>query len=236
MRTVIVDDEKQIREGLRILLSKIEGIVVVGEAANEVEAKRIIDQLRPDLVLLDIQLKNATGFDMLEMFSHQKFKLIFITAHNEFAIKAFKYNAFDYLLKPIDPVELRQTIDRLKHQIDDEKQIQRLQENKEFEKITIKTSERIYVLLLSEIIRCEADQGYTHFYMENQQRIVSAKTLKEYNALLPEDQFVRVHQSHLVNKRFIASYDKKGFLVLKNNQKVPVSVRKRHFVNELLKT
>ena len=113
MRTIIIDDEKQIREGLKILLSQIKQVTIVGEATTLTEGREIIERLQPDLVLLDIQLKNQTGFNMLESLSRIDFKLIFITAYNEYALKAFKYNAFDYLLKPVDPEELYLTIERL---------------------------------------------------------------------------------------------------------------------------
>lgn len=236
MRTIIVDDERQIREGLRILLSQIETINVVGEASTMMEAKEVIERLQPDLVLLDIQLKNKTGFDMLDALSNLNFKVIFVTAYNEYAIKAFKYNAFDYLLKPIDPEELRETITRFLQQNNATKQqLALLNDNSDFQKIIIKTSEHIYVLPIKEILHCKADQGYTHFYMNDSTHVLSSKTLKEYNALLPENEFVRVHQSHLVNWQYVISYDKKGFLILKNEVQIPVSVRKRHFVMELLK-
>lgn len=236
MRTIIVDDEKGVREGLKILLSSINTIEVIDEAGTIEEAKEKINMLKPDLVLLDIQIKDKTGFDMLDGLSDYNFKLIFITAFNEYAIKAFKYNAFDYLLKPIDPEELQETIERLKEQTNyqDSKQVEILKTNKELDRIVIKTTEQIYVLDLAEIVHCKADQGYTHFYTRDKKHILSSKTLKEYNEMLPQEQFVRVHQSHLVNWKYVASYEKKGELILKNSERIPVSVRRRHVVSELL--
>ncbi len=236
MRTIIVDDEKQIRDGLKILLSSINDIQIIGEASNIEEAAKKISELKPDLVLLDIQIKDKTGFDMLDDLTSHDFKLIFITAFNEYAIKAFKYNAFDYLLKPIDPEELNNTIERLKEQSEynTRQQMEVLKENKELNRIVIKTTEQIYVLDLEEIVHCRADQGYTHFYTKNRKHILSSKTLKEYNEMLPKEKFIRVHQSHLVNWEYVSSYEKKGELVLKNSERIPVSVRRRHIVAELL--
>ncbi|SFT36025.1 two component transcriptional regulator, LytTR family [Lishizhenia tianjinensis] len=237
MRTIIIDDEKQIREGIKILVNTIPNLEVVGEADNIVDGEKLINELKPELVLLDIQLKQDTGFQLLDKIEHKNFHLIFITAYNEYAIKAFKYNAFDYLLKPIDPEELTLTVQRLREQknIQAEQLIEASKKNEDLKRLVVKTTEQIYVLPLDEIIRCEADLGYTHFYMKSGKRILSSKTLKEYNSLLPEDTFIRIHQSHLVNVNYITSYNKKGVVHLSNNEEVPVSVRKRSLVSELLK-
>lgn len=114
MNAIIVDDELEIREGLEILLQEYPFVKVVGKAATVAEAKHKIELYKPDLVFLDIQLKNKTGFDLLDQLDYLDFHLVFVTAYNEYALKAFKYNAFDYLLKPVDPVELRDTLHRLK--------------------------------------------------------------------------------------------------------------------------
>lgn len=237
MRTIIIDDEKQIREGIKILANNIPNVEIVGEAENIEDGEVLIKSLSPDLVLLDIQLKQNTGFDLLDNLEQKNFHLIFITAYNEYAIKAFKYNAFDYLLKPIDPEELELTIQRLEKQqnIQAEQLIEASKKNKELQRLVVKTTEQIHILPLDKIVRCEADLGYTHFYMNNGKRILSSKTLKEYNSLLPDDNFIRIHQSHLVNVKYITSYSKKGIVHLSNNEEVPVSVRKRSLVSDLLK-
>lgn len=231
MKVVIIDDEKHVRDGLKILLNRYAYIQISGEASNLEEAKTLIEYTKPDLIFLDIMLKNETGFDLLDVISLIDFKLVFITAYNKFAIKAFKYNAFDYLLKPLDLDELDDTLKRLQSQKSLNKtQIELSRKNKDFKNLLIKTNRQIHVLVLEDIVRCEADQGYTHFYMKDGQHILSSKTLKEYNNILPEDLFIRVHQSHLVNKKYILSYDKQGFVVLQNQLKIPVSVRKRSLV------
>ena len=235
MRTIIIDDEQQIRDGLKILLNPYAYLTIIGEASTITDGKTLIDTQKPDLVLLDIKLKEATGFALLDQITFKDFKLIFITAFNEYAIKAFKYNAFDYLLKPIDPDELETTLSRLNAEKTNFKNQQDLlNTNKNLDRLVVKTTEQIYVLQTDEIVRCQADQGYTIFYLKNNTRVISSKTLKEYNSLLPENQFLRVHQSHLVNSRFIKKYLRSGFLELLNNEQIPVSTRKRQEISERL--
>lgn len=236
MKTIIIDDEKQIREGLKILLEYQDVICLVGEAKTVAEGKEKIEALKPDLVLLDIQLQNSNGFEMLEQLEYLDFKLIFITAYNEYAIKAFKYNAFDYLLKPIDPQELNETIQRLHNEILSVKpQLQNLKNNTTLDKLVVKTTEETHILILKNIVHCEANEGYTFFYLVNGKRILSSKTLKEYDILLSKSGFLRVHQSHLVNISHIKSYNKNGKIILANNNEVPISVRRKKEVLAILK-
>lgn len=235
MKTIIIDDEKQIRDGFNILLSHFSTINVIGEAATVTDGIKIIEALKPDLVFLDIQLKNETGFQILETLKTTNFKLIFVTAYNEYAIKAFKYSAFDYLLKPIDPQELEQTLERLVLQTKvSNVQLQNLKTFSTNQKLVIKTTEQAYVLSIKDIIHCEANQSYTFFYLKDNTRILSSKTLKEYDTFLPKPNFIRVHQSHLVNVNYIKAYNNEGKLVLKNNTEVPVSVRNRKTVKSIL--
>jgi Response regulator of the LytR/AlgR family len=234
MRTIIVDDEKQIREGLRILVEQTD-LEVVAEASTVAEAMIRIEALKPDLLLLDIQLQQRTGFELLDKLDYLDFKLVFITAYNEHAIKAFKYNAYDYLLKPIDPAEFFETIERLNQQQNiDKASLDLMKTNTNHDKVVVRTMESIYTLALKDILYCRADQGYTHFYMQDGKHIVSSKTLKEYASLFPEETFVRVHQSYLVNWTYVSSYRKKGELLLNNEYEIPVSVRRRSEVMKLL--
>lgn len=236
MRTIIIDDEKNIREGLKILLEAHSEICIIAEAGTIEEGKEKVDRLKPDLLFLDIKLKNKTGFNLLEDLDFKDFKLVFITAYNEYALKAFKYNAFDYLLKPIAPQELEETLTRLQlssHNFERQQKIAK--ENTQLNRLVIKTTEQIYVLDLDHIIRCESDQGYTTFFLKNNTKIISAKTLKEYNSLLPKEQFLRVHQSHLIHTKYIKKYHRKGMLELLNNDCIPVSIRKRKEISEQLR-
>lgn len=235
MKTIIIDDEKNIREGLCILLKAHPEINIVAQANDIKEAKTQIENLKPELVFLDIKLKNSTGFNLLDNLDYKEFKLIFITAYNEYAVKAFKYNAFDYLLKPIDPSELNETLHRLKNQeITYKEQANLSKDNKALNRIVIKTAKQIFLIDLDDIVRCESDEGYTKIYLNTGKNIISAKTLKEYNKLLPESTFIRVHQSHLVNVTYIKEYLREGKLKLENNILIPVSTRKRNEINKRL--
>lgn len=235
MKTIIIDDEKNIREGLCILLKAHPEINIVAQANDIKEAKTQIENLKPELVFLDIKLKNSTGFNLLDNLDYKEFKLIFITAYNEYAVKAFKYNAFDYLLKPIDPSELYETLQRLKHQeITYKEQANLSKDNKALNRIVIKTAKQIFLIDLNDIVRCESDEGYTKIYLNTGKNIISAKTLKEYNKLLPESTFIRVHQSHLVNVTYIKEYLREGKLKLENDILIPVSTRKRNEINKRL--
>ncbi len=236
MRTVLIDDEMQIRQGLEILLKKYTEVDIIGEADSVQSAKLIIEKEQPELVFLDIQLKNETGFDLLDKLNFLDFHLIFVTAYNEFAIKAFKYNAFDYLLKPVNPKELKESLNRVQlKQSFKRENIDVLRKNRELKKLVIPTKEELFVLKVDEIIRCFAVKGYTFFYMEDGREIISSKTMKEYEKILPENQFIRVHQSHMVNLKYVQSYDKSGTIILTNNAQIPVSVRRRKCVSDSLR-
>ncbi|MFC5046574.1 LytR/AlgR family response regulator transcription factor [Aquimarina hainanensis] len=236
MNVILIDDETSIREGLKILLSE-EDMTIIGEAASIKEGISLIDERKPELVFLDIQLEDGNSFSLLEQLTFRDFKLVFITAYNQYAIKAFKYNALDYLLKPIDPEELHETLLRIKKQEEKnamEAQLKRVQENKQLQNLTINTTQRMHILPIEEIMYGQADQGYSTFFMKNGKKVVATKPLKEYAALLPEEVFIRVHQSYLVNQRYIKSYDREGILYLSNEEKIPVSVRKRVAVKKRL--
>jgi Response regulator of the LytR/AlgR family len=227
MKTVIIDDEPQIIDGLTILL-KNSNLTLVGRATNFKDAVALINAKKPELVFLDIKLHSRSGFEVLGAVEALNFNLIFITAYNEYAIKAFKYNAFDYLLKPIDPEELQTTLNRLQTTPTiTTDTVNQLNNNKALDHIVIRTTENVYNILTTNIVYCKADQGYTHFYLKDGKHILSSKTLKEYVNMLPTAQFIRVHQSYLVNWPFVTCYNKKGVLILQNTIEIPVSTRKR---------
>ena len=216
-------------------------IDVIGTAKSVVEAAKILQKNQPDILFLDIMLGDGTGFDILEIIPNLKSKIIFVTASDEFAIKAFKFAAIDYILKPYSLKDLSIAIEKATNQIAPESaQLEVLKQSisntNQPKKISLATSEKIVVVSLDEIIRCESDNNYTTFYLENQSKILVSKTLKYYADLLSEHQFLRVHQSHLVNIKFIKEFIKSdgGYLVLTDKKTVPVSVRKRSEVLEAL--
>lgn len=234
IRIAVIDDEAKARETIIkiISLSEVE-IQVVGEAADVDSAVSLIQSKSPDLVLLDINLINGTGFDVLRKFSEIKFKVIFITAHEEYAITAFKFSAVDYILKPVVASELLDAVDRAMDEIqkeDTEIKLGALLANMDaIKKIVLKTAESIHIVNVSNILRCEADVNYTTFYLNNAEQLLVSKTLKEFAELLIPAGFFRTHQSHLVNLEHVIRYDKAegGHLVMVDESIVPVSSRKK---------
>lgn len=183
-------------------------------------------------------LGDGTGFDVLEIHPNLSSKIIFVTASDEFAIKAFKFAAIDYILKPYSNEDLSNAINKAKIQIKpDKEQLTVLkqsinQPNQRPKKISLSTSDKIIVVNLDDIIRCKSDNNYTEFFLIDNQKILVGKTLKYFADMLKEFDFIRVHQSHLINTQYIKEFIKSdgGYLVLKNKKTIPVSVRKRNEV------
>ncbi|MCF8367729.1 MAG: LytTR family DNA-binding domain-containing protein [Bacteroidales bacterium] len=239
----IIDDESKARETIiNILgLSQTE-IEIKGEADDIKSAYALIKKTSPDLVLLDIQLTDGTGFDLLRKFDHLKFRVIFITAHEEYAIQAFKFSAIDYILKPIVAGDLLNAVEKAKLSIqkeDTELKLSVLLDNLEkIKKIVLKTAESIHIVNIKNIIRCEADVNYTTFYLNNAEKLLVSKTLKEFEEMLGSSGFFRTHQSHLVNLDYILRYDKSegGHLVMSDDSIVPVSSRKKDILFKVFET
>ena len=217
-------------------------IKIIGKATSVVEAAKLLRKQQPDVLFLDIMLGDGTGFDILEIFQDLKSKIIFVTASDAFAIKAFKFAAIDYILKPYSDEDLATSIEKAQNQIQpDKQQLHVLQEavtspNNKPSKISLHTSEKIIVVAIEDIIRCKSDNNYTTFYFNDGSKILVSKTLKYYADMLKELGFLRVHQSHLVNIKYIKEFIKSdgGYLMLTDNSNIPVSVRKRNEVLEVL--
>lgn len=240
---ILVDDMPQALSMLEQDIANNHPILkIIGTANSVVSAAKILQKQQPDILFLDIMLGDGTGFDLLEIIPNLSSKIIFVTASDEFAIRAFKFAAIDYILKPYSDEELKNAIEKAIHQIQPKnEQLSVLQEsiatpNQLPKKISLHTLDKIVVVALDEIIRCKSDSNYTTFYFENGTKIMVTKTLKFYADLLKENSFLRVHQSHLVNTKFIKEFIKSdgGYLVLKDKSSVPVSVRKRAEVIEAL--
>lgn len=232
-KAVIIEDELASRKILKNFLSKYPtGISLVGEATNVEEGVIAINEHQPDLIFSDINLPDGTGFDVLDQCQPLNATVIFITAYDQYAIKAFKYSAIEYLLKPFDPMELMAAINRFLSQ---ELQVQQLAqktllENKdELKKVALSTAEGMRVVEINEIIYCEADNNYTTVVLENNDKIMLSKTLKHFENLLPEDIFYRCHQSFIINISKIDSYTKRdgGVISMKVDKKIPVARRKK---------
>lgn len=245
MKAVIVDDIKSSRESLIADLRQYcPDIAVIGEADSVVSASKILKTLQPQLVFLDIQLGDGSGFDILEILGEINFNVIFTTASDAYALRAFKFSAIDYLLKPIDPDELVAAVEKAGNsKKTDHASIDLLMEHskqayKPLKRLALNTLEKIHVVNISDIIRCEADVNYTLFYFSDKTKLLVTKTLKEFEELLKDHHFLRVHQSHLVNTSCIKEFVKGdgGYLVMNDGSHIPVSTRKRNSVVEALNT
>jgi two-component system, LytTR family, response regulator len=243
LTAILIDDMPQALQVLRNDLSEhCPEISILAEANSVVSAAKLLRTMTPDVLFLDIMLGDGTGFDLLEIFPDLSSKVIFVTASEEFAIKAFRLAAIDYLLKPIAPKELKEAVQRAENQyFKPEKSLEVLKETlhspeRMAKRIALHSLDKISIVDIADIVRCEADVNNTKFFLNNGESIYVTKTLKYYEDLLSENTFLRVHQSHLVNHRFIQAFLKKdgGYLQLKNGHVIPVSVRKKVEVMELI--
>jgi two-component system LytT family response regulator len=240
MKALIVEDKAYIRKGLINLLQTVEtDIQVIGECGSVKEATVVANACKPQLVFLDINLTDGTGFDFLVQTEHLDFKTIFITAYEEYALKALKTGAVDYLLKPVDFEELQLALKKVKalpiaeqkRQINTARKVWYQDEAT----LVLSLSDSFQVINLQELLYCESDRGYTTFYLANNKKYIASKPLKEYEEKLENKNFTRPHQSFMVNLKFIDKYDKSGIIYLKNGQKIPVSSRKKEaFINTFL--
>ncbi|MCB2222360.1 MAG: LytTR family DNA-binding domain-containing protein [Bacteroidetes bacterium] len=246
LRTIIIDDETHVRDTLVSMLDDYcPQVKIVGEADGVVTGMKAIRNKLPDLVLLDIRMDDGTGFDLLQAFDTINFKIIFITAYEKHAIEAFRFSAVDYLLKPINPEKLTEAVERAERLVQQTftTQLEALKENidrlsTQNKKIVIKTADNIYLLNTRDIIHCQSDDCYTVIESVNENKIVVSKVLKEYDELLSNVGFFRVHRSHLVNLQHIKRFEKQegGLVVMSNDQKIPVSSRARERLLELFES
>jgi len=236
-KILIIDDENRTRKLIAKMIDSFGfDVETIPEGENVESAINAIKKYNPDIVFLDIQMPDGTGFDVLASLPDKNFEVIFITAHEEFAIKAIKFSALDYLLKPVDTNELKTALERALKTINlnqfDNLKFDALKTNiqpSEKRRLVLKTQESVYVVELDQIIRCEADRNYTSFFLKENKRILVSRTLKEYEILLSNHNFLRVQQSHLVNIQYVDRYDKKngGAVVMKDGSEVPLSPAKR---------
>jgi two-component system, LytTR family, response regulator len=244
IKAVIVDDEKANRINLRSLISKYSSDVeIVAEASDVSEGYTIISAEMPHLVFLDIRMPEGTAFDLLDRFERIEFEVIFITAYDEYALRAFRFNALDYILKPIKIDELINGITRARIRISQKlpsSSILNYLSNQNLEdldkKIALQQEDQTQFISLKSIIRCEADSNYTIFYLESNRRVIVSKTLKEYTETLEPLGFIRVHQSHLVNLHHIEVYKKNdgGYIETTDGEQVPISRARKKYVIEIL--
>lgn len=237
IKAIIIDDEPHCIDRVVTLLKPYSDSLVIIETYTTVNsAIHGIDKLQPDVIFLDIQIHDQTGFDILKFVKHHRFEVIFTTAFEAYAIQAFKFSAVDYLLKPIDEADFKQALDKLNLKIeakDFSKKVAVLLDNiskKDIQKkITIPTMDGLEFIDVSNIIRCEADVNYTTIFTKDLKKLVVSKTLKSIEALLVNCNFFRIHNSHLINLNYIKKYTKGkgGFVTLIDNSSIEVSTRRK---------
>ncbi len=244
MTAIIVDDEAKGRSSLHALCTEYcEGLEIIGSAASVDEAKVMIDQLKPQLIFLDIQMPEKNGFQLLEAYENQPpFSVIFTTAYDQYAIKAFKLPTIDYLLKPIEIEALIRAVEKAKKQLQTTTTSDKLEllkaslEKDPIQKIALTTLDGFTFVDFDEIVRCEAQGNYTDVRLANGSSLLITKTLKHYEDILIMDNFFRVHKSHLVNLNFVRRYIKgrQGMVEMVDGQMIEVSTRKKEALLERL--
>lgn len=246
LKVVIIEDEKHSRETLKSMLEEFcQDVKVIATASSVAEAVKILSVYSPDVVFLDIELQPGLGFDVLEQIKEPSFEIIFTTAFEKYAIKAIKFSSLDYLLKPIDLNELQDAVEKAKNQIDTNvyrQQIDTLMQslskgsNKQ-EKICLATTAGMEFIAIDDIILCKADGSYTCFFLKNKKTLLVSKHLKEYENLLGDQQFMRVHNSFLINLNEVKKYIKSdgGYIIMSNNMDVSISPRKKDDLIEAMK-
>ncbi len=242
MKVVIIEDEKNAQEVLANILKLVDkSIVITGFAETVPEAIELINLKKPDVVFLDIHLKNGTGFDVLEKLNNFQGKVVFTTAYENYAIKAFKFSAFDYILKPINPQELKTTMAELINEVTKNQKFEEMlhvfnehKEKPKNPKIVLKALNNQHVVYIKDIIRCESEGSYTKFLLKDKSFLIS-KNLKHFTEILSEYQFVRTHQSHLVNTKYVLRINSNNFLELIDGSEIPISSRKKTEVNRIIK-
>jgi two-component system, LytTR family, response regulator len=246
IRAVIIDDESHNITNLSKLLERhCPEVRIEGTALNATEGKALIDRVTPELLFLDISMPGGTGFDLLRTIAHADFEIIFVTAFHQYGIQAVKFSALDYLLKPIDPVELKSAVEKaiinkdIKQrgaQLENLIELLKHQQQKDEHRIALPGAKETRFVRPAQIIRCEAENNYTFFYLSEGSKIVVSQPIYVYEELLKDYGFMRCHQSHLVNKRFVRSWMKEdgGYLVLEDQSTIPVSRQKKELIRAWL--
>jgi two-component system LytT family response regulator len=236
IQAVIVDDEQPSIDRLSGLLTT-HCSHLVHLAGTVTEGAKLINNLQPELVFLDVQLGDETGFDLLKRLPEIQFGVVFTTAFDKYAVQAFRFSAIDYLLKPIDPADLMEAITKMKERHSAQDTARRLDvlfhNLKPLEgtakKISVPTLNGFVFVEVSKIIRCESDVNYTNIFLTDKRKLTVAKTLKEFEELLSDYNFYRVHNSHLINLAYMTGYHKGkgGYVTMADNSEIEVSSRRK---------
>ena len=240
IRAIIIDDEQSAIEVVHLMLNKkcAGEVQVIATSNSPEEGKQMIEDLRPDLVFLDIEMPGLSGIELANQISHPGTRVIFITAYDAYAINAFKVNAVDYLLKPVDGTELVQAIYKVKREIENQEtvnlgQLKKLEQlfrsNKETARMGIGMADKIQFVEISDIAYCEANGAYTTVFLKDGSKMVASKSLGDFQDQLENTGFFRIHHSYLINLSLVKEYQRNdgGYVVMNNNTKLEVSHRKR---------
>jgi len=242
INAVIIEDEPG---NVRIFRKMLEGycprVNVIGEAGDITLAFELIRKTKPDLVFLDIEMPGGNAFTLLDKLKPFNFEVIFVTAYDNYSLKAIKYSALDYLLKPVNIEELISAVNKVlqKRNVNQfQQRIESLLSNLDAPKknmfsLAVPAHFGYEFIVVSNIIRCEADGKYTCFFMNDHRKVISVKNLKEYEDMLPTDIFFRIHHSHLININFIKRYHKiKGIIEMEDGIMIPIAARrKKEFIS-----
>ncbi|TDQ09348.1 LytR/AlgR family response regulator transcription factor [Pedobacter metabolipauper] len=245
MNVILVDDEPSNIENLQALLNRhCRQVHILATALDIASAAKLANMHQPDLIFLDIQMGPESGFDLLKLLPNKSFEVIFVTAYDQYGIQAVKFAALDYLLKPVDIDELISSVNKAAIKLKEKTQNKQLdfllslvrKDEKNPVKIALPQLQEIRYVQINDIIRCEASNTYTSFFLINRETIVVSRSLKEYADMLQPQGFIRSHQSHLVNPAFVKSWLKEdgGILLLTDGYKIPVSKPNRERVKNLL--
>lgn len=238
LRAIVIDDIEAIRKkNIAIIKATCPNMSIIGQADSVESGVKIIKQLSPDIVFLDVEMPDGTGFELLQKLKPINFKVIFITGYEDFAIKAFRFSAIDYLLKPLDSDDLVEAVKKAEESLSKEvfdmklsNLFSNLERPKNLQKLILKTADRIYSVNIQDIVNCESDKNYTTFNFINAPKLIVSTNLKEYETLLAPHSFFRTHQSHLINMAYFDHFIKSeggNTIVMKNKTAIPLSVRKK---------
>ncbi len=244
LTAVIIDDEIDAVYSIELIINEYCSTVsVVGKANSAFSGRELILEKKPDIVFLDIEMPRSTGFDLLEMLPERNFEIIFITAYNNWAIKAFKYSAIDYILKPVDIDELIDAVNKAEKRLgktdNSHEKYQVLLNNIKInsnKKISIATTEGIEYVEINKIIRFEGEGSYSKVFLVNKNMLLVSKNLKEFEELLSHYNFFRTHNSHLINLDYVKKYILKdgGHIEMKDDSIVSISRRKKDLFSEMM--
>ncbi len=243
MKALVIDDESKARHALMALAQNLfDDLEWAGEADGVESGLRMVRQTQPDLIFLDVQMQDGTGFDLLSRIDRAKQQVIFVSAYDHFALQALKFSAVDYLVKPVEKQELQRAVQKVREQKSLNEVRQKLdmllQNRYRLDKIALPSVNGIEFVRITDIVRCEADDNYTTFYLQNGEKILVSKTLKYFEELLTAKNFFRIHKASLINLGYLKKYVKGegGTVILDDGTQLPVSRRRKEGLLETLKS